>query len=523
MALAACGLFILLACAVIPYAGVQNDEALFAAPLYEVNSKDFCLTAFHHQVPLMVMSYVGTLKTLLYIPILSSIGPSVWSVRLPMVLAGALTVFLFFKLASRSAGSRAGVLAALLLAADPSFLLTDTFDWGPVALQHLLLVTGCLLLVRFGQFYSMWDLAWGFFFFGLAVWDKAVFSWALAGLVAGTATSFWPELRRAVRPRFAAVAVAAFLFGALPFVIYNLRHINATLQSTAHVESVNIALKLPTVRSTLNGSGLFGYLTAKPWEEPPKPPRSRRGRAAVWIEAHLGERHYNGMEYVLGLALLAVPWWWPSRAARFSLVFMVVSWMVMALTRDAGAAIHHSVLLWPFPHLFIAVTAAALPWPRAANLAVAIIVGMNLLVVNQYLADFERSGPGPYFTDALFPLSDSLSPPAPGQPEQPIYLLDWGILNTLALFHQGRLVLRPVDGLFSSPLGPAEQAIVRVIFEDPNAIFIGHVPAREVTPGGSAGLERAASAAGLRKQWIRTIHDSNGVPVFEIHRLRPGP
>ena len=126
-------------------------------------------------------------------------------VRLPMVLVGAVTILVFYKWAGIFAGPRGALLAAVLLATDPTFLLTDTFDWGPVALQHLLVVSGCFLIAR-GR------LCWGAFLFGLALWNKAIFLWTLAGLgwrrcwycrqpsarfsrtgVAGLAR-FWPSL-----------------------------------------------------------------------------------------------------------------------------------------------------------------------------------------------------------------------------------------------------------------------------------------------------------------------------------------
>lgn len=210
LVLAPCGLFILLGAALLPYAGVQNDEALFAAPLYEQNSKDFCISLFHHQAPMMVMSYVGTLKTLIYMPILHFFGSSVWSVRLPMVLAGALTVFFLYSLVLLSAGRAAALLAAFLLASDPSFVLTDTFDWGPVALEHLLLVTACFLLVRFArESVSMRDLALGFFCLGLGLWNKAIFVWALAGLSCAVVVVFHREIGKLLRPRTALVVGAS--------------------------------------------------------------------------------------------------------------------------------------------------------------------------------------------------------------------------------------------------------------------------------------------------------------------------
>lgn len=515
--LAASLLFILLGAIVIPYAGVQNDEALFAAPLYEMNSKDFCFTAFHHQIPIMVMSYIGTLKTLLYVPILAIFGSSVWSVRLPMVFIGATTIFLFYHL-SLSAGRRTAWLAAFLLATDPSFLLTNTFDWGPVALQLFLLVTGCFFLVRFARrFVSMQDLFIGFFCLGLGLWNKAVFSWALAGLVCAGLAVFWPEVRKALRPRFAAVAAAAFLLGALPFVIFNLRHPNATFESNARFESINVTWKLPEERKTLNGSALFGFLTTRESDEHSKTVFSRRGRVAVWIRTHLGEHRENGLEYVLLLALLAVPWWWRSRAARFSLIFSVVAWVAMAITRDAGNSVHHCVLIWPFPQLFVAATLSRARWTSAIAAAV---IAANLLVVNQYVFDFERDGAGTNFTDALFPLSSALADPVSPNDEHPIYVVDWGMLNTLALFHQGRLLLRPDDSPFSTDT-PSESDLraIAFMFSDPAAIFVGHVPSREVTQGVDERLERAAAESGLRKELIRGIADSNGRPVFEVFRL----
>jgi hypothetical protein len=58
-------LSILLSALLIPYAGIQDDEALFASPLYYPLGRELQLRAFHHDVPLMMMSYLGTFKTLL--------------------------------------------------------------------------------------------------------------------------------------------------------------------------------------------------------------------------------------------------------------------------------------------------------------------------------------------------------------------------------------------------------------------------------------------------------------------------
>ena len=135
------------------------------------------------------------------------------------------------------------------------------------------------------------------------------------------------------------------------------------------------------------------------WWPNPKTPQSLRGRAAVWIHEHLRRDHRStGFYYVFGVLLLAAPWWWKYRAARFSLVFMAVAWLLMALTHDAGTSAHHVVLLWPFPILFAAIALASLPWRPLAWTAACVMIAMNLLVLNQYVYQFERDGAGDVFT-----------------------------------------------------------------------------------------------------------------------------
>ena len=150
LGLLACGLFVLLGAFLIPYAGIQKDEALFGIPIFQ-SDNSLAWRVWHRDIGLMLMTYMGALKSFLYWPILHFFGSSAWSVRLPMVLLGAATIFIFFRLAGAIGGPRVALLAAFLLATDPSFLMTETFDWGPVAIEHFLLVTGCWALFKFGS------------------------------------------------------------------------------------------------------------------------------------------------------------------------------------------------------------------------------------------------------------------------------------------------------------------------------------------------------------------------------------
>src|SRR5450755_3902650 len=124
--------FLMAGCVLLPYAGIQNDEALVAGPIFGPVARDFRIRIFHRDIPLMAMDYVGALKSWLYWPIFRLTQPSPTSLRLPVLLIGALTIWLFYRLLEKIAGPRAAVTGCLLLATDTTFLLTTEFDWGPV-------------------------------------------------------------------------------------------------------------------------------------------------------------------------------------------------------------------------------------------------------------------------------------------------------------------------------------------------------------------------------------------------------
>jgi len=506
-------LFIAIGLIVIPLAGIQDDEALFAAQLFTGGLPPYSLAIFRHHLPLMVFPYTGALKTYVYWPVFRLFRPNPYSLRVPMLLAGAATILIVYAFAKRIAGARAALLASVLLATDPTFLFSDTFDWGPVALQHLLLVAGCLLIVR-------GSLRGGCFVFGLALWDKAVFVWALAGLVAGILVAYLPEVRRVLADkRRVAGAALAFAIGASPLIVYNLKSGSETVRSTAHFAVEHLPLKFEEMHRALNGGGLFRFLAAEEWESDPKPAGSPGARVATAIHDVAGNHRSTPFPFAVLLAMLAAPLWWRTaykKPALFSIAFMLTTFAAMAITRDAGEAIHHTVLLWPMPQLLVGAAVAAIGWRWAPVAAGAVLVASNLLVMNQYIFQLERFGADGGFSDAIYPLSAQL-PLAPGDH---VYLSDWGAMQTLTLLHRGRLALMPVSAPFQTDEpDPVGKQVIANVLADPHGLFVGHVREREVFKGAGERLDAAARAAGYQRESEGIIGDSNGHPVFEMFRF----
>jgi hypothetical protein len=509
----------------IPLAGIQDDEALFTYPLFNRANPQFALSVFHHHLPLMVFAYSGALKTYLYWPVLKLVPSNAYSLRFPMVLAGVLTVLLFYFFTKEIAGIHAALLAAVLLATDPSFLLADTFDWGPVALQHLLLVAGCYLIVR-------GNLRSGFFVFGLALWDKSVFVWPLAGLAAGALAAYLPEIREALRnKRRIAEAALAFLLGASPLIVYNIHSGSETVRTTAHFSLEHLPLKVHELDLALNGSGLFGFIASREWEADPKPAVSAEARFTTWIHDRFGDTHSDLLPLALAIALMAAPLWWraswrtsPGRKpALFAIVFSLVTFAFMAVTRDAGEAVHHTILLWPMPHLLVAVVLATLCPRWTGRLLAAILVLANALVIDQYIFQLDRYGAHGNFTDAIYSLAEDLRASAAGNANEHVYVTDWGVTQTLTFLDRGKLPLFPGEGPFlTATPDPQQLYFISKMFTDPQGLFAGHVREREVFTGAGERLIAAAASLGFHKELVRTISDSNGRAVFEIFRIRKG-
>jgi hypothetical protein len=369
-------------------------------------------------------------------------------------------------------------------------------------------------------------LAGAFFCFGLAMWDKALFAWALIGLFAATSIVFPRELRRAINARSLAVALLAFAIGAAPLIRFNQRRHLETFRANTSLSTESLGQKAEVLRTTLNGAALFGYLVYEDSADRPKEPVSQLERASILLSRFSGKPRTNYFLAAFVIALLAALLWWRDLAVRrailFSLVFVAVAWVQMISTQGAGSSAHHVVLMWPFPHLMLAAALAGIAGrtrrfgTMVLAIAVALLAGRNLLVTNQYMAQFIRDGSGGSWTDAIFPLAKSLENTSATN----IWVCDWGIIDPLRVLGRGLLPLRVGDDALHNPrLDDEDRNRILERLPDTANLFVGHVPSREEWAGSGARLTSTAAASGYRKVLLDSVSDSHGRPVFEIFRF----
>lgn len=504
--------FTLLGLCFVNRAGIATDEAALEATLFR-DWRFFSVPIFHHNLPVMELTYIGELKTWLYWPIFQIWNPSAASIRVPAILMGALTILLFARLLERIHGIRAAWVGSLLLATDVTFLLTTVHDWGPVVLQHLLLVAVMLLAVRWFQTARNTSLIVAAFCAGLALWDKAVFVWIFSGLLAGCLL-FAREIRARLTRRTVAIAMLALCLGALPLIVYNLSGpqkfatVKGNLNRSNGLSSVWFTYKLRQLETAWNGSSLFGYLVNEDAGPRPQPAESLTERVSFTAHAITGDRRTNFMLAGLCLSLLLIPLLWRTPARQpllFGVIATVVAWLHMALAGGGGAA-HHAVLLWPLPHLVIAVALAEAPlhtrygkWTLAA--VTALLVAGNILLLNQYLYQFIRNGSPVTWTDAVYPLAEDLKRSHASQ----ILLPDWGIADALCVLTRDTPATHTIEEPFK--------------FADTHAVWVDHVAGQEFSKGIHDRVVAAARAAGLEPVILKTYQDRNGRPMLQTFKF----
>lgn len=477
-----------LACIVIPYPGLDGNECVFGLAVFGGLPRQFCISIFHHQFPLMIFYYAGSLKGLVMWPILHLFGSNIWSIRLPVALAGAVTAGLTYDFAQRIANRKVALIAAMLVASDPVFILTNTIDWGPVAVEHVLLLTTLALITR-GR------LQLACFVVGLAFWNKAVFGWAFAGLIVGGAVAYWPAIRKHFpRPMVAARCVLAFLIGCAPLLLYNIRMPASTARANVHMSFAGFGDKVTSLHYTLDGSDLFGVVAGMDG-----------------VTDHTGPRFHDLFlpALLLAVAITVLRFRAPElRPARFALGFCGAFLFLIALTRYTGVA-HHLVLMYPMPQLLVGTVVASLR-PRQVVAALAVLlVGANLLVFDTYIRQMRRGGGYGATTDATFGLSRSLRDGV-----DHVYAIDAGLWENIFTMHEGKLQTQALF-VMDQPVGELQAAL-----RDPQAVFTDHVPGRQFLVGSAARLDEIAKAMGLHRVALRTISDSKGRPQEEVFAYR---
>ncbi len=523
LSLIAVVIFVFAGALMLPLLGLQTDEVMFVHDLWHPRAAFYSISFQHFVIPAMVASYAGELKCWLYAPLLKIAPFSVWAVRLPVLVLAAATILLTGKLLRHIQGRTAALIGVALLATDVTFLVTAVFDWGPVVIQNLLLVAGILLVLKWYRGRRDVVLFLAGLVFGLNLWNKALFLWNLSGLVIALLLIALPAVIRVWRWKAAALLVLGLCIGALPLIQFNLSHGGATLQQNSHLTVADVGSKAHYLRSALDGQeGTFALVDT-----------ARKGIDHIpRAFEHLSLAAANDLRpgpslwrVETGLVLIAIGLFAADTSNRKWILFFLVSgligWFESALTIDAGASIHHTVLFWINWYCAVALAAAAIPRlrPRVlkpiVGLLIAVLCIRGLFLLNLEYAHLISYDALTSWTDADANLATHLSRAGVTR----AITVDWGIANPLNLRSRDRI--STVEDAFVLKSGTFD----KYAFEDcrtADCVVIAHVPERSIFPEAATVLDDSLRREHFVKTGVEHIDDTHGFPVYSVFHVQGG-
>ena len=511
-------LFLFLGALWIDQPGLYYDEVFFVWASYpdpEPGSSGY-FEILGRPMKLMVVPYTGALKGWIYRILFQVFPGSAATARLPVLLLGAATILLLYGLICRVADRRVALVAALLAAADSTFLLTTRLDWGPVAIQRFSLLAGCCLLVRWHRAGHRAYLAAGFFVFGLGAFDKLSFLWLLAALAAVTLALFPKLVLRRQTVSWAALAAVTFLIGFMPVILYYAQPSAERSPLALDWDSGSWQRKVGMLQGTLDGTAVPNAIVM--------PGATGRGLRVSGLERAIslvgGPERPALFFPALLVAVCLLPLTLRSscrKLAAFSAGYCVLAWAIMFLVQEAGA-VQHLVLVYPFPHVFVAASAfGIMERVRRAGfrrflrailaLALLLIVVDGVRLALGFHVRLARQGERAVWSSAIYDLHESLLKMRPFL----TVALDWGIGAQIRFLSRART---PIHEWWSTTTAPDLPSLLK----EPDVLYLGFVENPGV-PGQTPLFQELVRSRGYDLERVATIADRAGRPMYYVARV----
>jgi hypothetical protein len=423
--------------------------------------------------PLFVQTYLGALKSWMLIPAFRVFGITVGVLRGSNVFWQVIGLLLVVLAARRWLGSATGLIAALLLVFDPTFLFVSTLDWG-VAVPSFVCRCACLYFaVRCAQKHPLPDAFLLGLFAGLGFLNKADFvvfliAVGLAGLIC-----YGRDLLAFIKQYSSGVALAClgFALGGGPMLLKVPRMLALTISGPHPNAPGELEVKLKTMLSMYDGSHFYRLMNV----------------------GGVFERMYDGASgprALLGIALLVAlmsAFAFDKNAAQMrAIIFLIVAAALITvgvLLLPDAVRIHHAFLVYPLPQLIIAAVVGIFCNASGTQRAIAVTIlaivclaGLRSIRATQVL--IQQTGGRGRWSESLnqFCLENR------SRSDLKIVSLDWGFNEQLMFLTDGPRLLEPFWE-FNQTLPPLP--------EDPNYVFLAHPPEYSVLKYDVAYLSQA--------------------------------
>ncbi len=519
-------IFLLLSGWDISLPGLQYDECLGAAPAVNfvtgrtetepMQIDPSVIHIFGRPLPVMVMTYIGPVKTLLHIPVFFIGGISPPTVRLLPIIVVALSIILTFVITRTLFDTWSARVAVLLIAVDPSFVYYLTRDVGPAALQVFFKLLAFWLFIRWWQTNRSYYFALAMLSLGLGISHKVDFIWVIGGLIVAVLPLLGKRMWQRINWKLALAGCAAFSVGSAPIIAFNiatggytflpfLAKLSAETSAGQITIGTSIAERFDQLIGLLNGELLTSLFSGLPLFVKP---------ITQIVPATLGLS-------ALGILFFSFQKE-RARSVRPLLGLWVYSIVVFSETLFSPTTLsaHHLLALYPGLHMIIAASIGMIressPLLRRfwiGRIFVASLFFASLAATLEIGTSLRSAGGTGYWSDAINDLNRYLK-----ERNAPVVAMEWGFTNNLIVLSKGELKIhRAYKDAWKEPL--TAKAITPYL--DPASLFLFYAPTSQNGPSHFSALEQASAEHGFELVQERSFVERTGREVYTLYRLRP--
>lgn len=400
---------------------------------------------FGGPLPIFVQPYLGALKCWLLIPFFKMFGATAAVLRGANLVFSAAALLLCMLWTWRLVGLAEALLGGVLLAMDPAFFFLGVLDWGSLLPSLLCRLAGFLLaLTAWRRQKPGWALAAGFVF-GLGLFNKIDFGVILAGAGLAAACAGWKLARVSFRrrPRVILCAALGFLAGAAPVLALLRVILQSVFAGRTGSQASEWAEKFQAAGAMYDGSYFYRLMDAGGVFG-----RMYQGASPVWTP--LGIAVALAVIVLAGDVLLAPP---ESQLRRTKAYLLLATGFISlgALLLPGAVRIHHTTLVYPFPHLLVAAACVSVwdsRWKRflfyrtarvLTGLVAALLVVCSLGAIQRTEDLIRETGGSGWWSKALGDFAAGVA----DRKDLTISSLDWGFNEQLEFLTHGPRLEEP--------------------------------------------------------------------------------
>lgn len=460
-----------------------------------------------YEIPVMVMSYMGALKAWFYYPIFKVFGVNVYSIRMPVILIGALTLYINFKFIEIAFNRASAFIFLILCCVEPSTIFFTRLDWGPTTLMMFFRASFLLSLALWIRTKKANYLLYAILIVALGLFDKLNFFWIASSgafsLIFFYGASLKEAFRKNVRIYIMLIAAAVLVFGC--FVFYTKFNLKVGSE-IVWPDDYRWGYFYNLLHDVINGSGVHNVIFLDqnfPYHF-----------QFQWILFSLGSSFiifiFSGRGYIKENL----------KNIGFIIVFMLLIAIQLLITKQATGPHHAATLtpLWLMPlsvflgggfYVYINNHKKCILLFFSVMLFTALFLA-SFLMVAKYNYDLKHQTLKHRWShsyQALMPYLNIAN-------SRPIVCVDWGVGSIVYGLSNGKLNLFDLWGSFLNEKNiQNDPLLIKLMSENP--IFL--VPARgaETFPATRNNFLKMNHQLGLLK--IETIYDESSNPWYEIY------